>query len=454
MLDRDPEQLLADTIGVDGTDVETPAWSVAAIAARWRAIGVCDGAVVVLALPNGVTLLRQFLAVYAAGAVPALVSAATPGARLTAIARAFGARAIAAIRMPDTVVFGLTGSVAGLEVQVVHGDPPPAAEPGELILMTSGTSGIASGCVFDSAALVRNAERHARAIGLCADDTVLVNLPLHFSYALVAQALASWRVGAKLVVSGPPFRPAKYADALAAHRVTVSSLTPPLVRQVLADDDQNWHQLRTVTVGGDAIAVGQLERLIASAAGREVYVTYGLTQAGPRVATLAAHRARPHQLASVGTPLPGTEISFGRADGTAGARELLVRSDTVMKRRIGRVEHGRSDWEAPGVLATGDLFTQDDDGYLYYQGRLSEVISVAGEKLSLASVRRMVGELPGVVSSRTVVVPGGEESAFDLVVTVNAQQGVAADAVRRLLRRAEWPRRIEIVPLRDDVGYK
>jgi long-chain acyl-CoA synthetase len=453
MMDRDPDELLATTHSVDGSDIAQP-WTVAAIAARWRALGVCDGHVVVLALPNGVALLRHFLAALAAGAVPALVSANTPGARLTAIAHAFGARAIASIRMPDTVDFGRTGSVAELEVQVVPGDPLPAAYPGELILMTSGTSGVSSGCVFDVSSVVRNAERHAAAIGLGGDDTVLVNLPLHFSYALVAQAVASWRVGAKLVVAGPPFRTAKYADALTRHRVTVSSLTPPLVRQVIADGAGSWRDLRALTVGGDAISVGQLEGLVASMAGREVYVTYGLTQAGPRVATLAAHLAEGRRLASVGLPLAGTEISFSRHEGPGGVRELLVRSDTVMKRRIGRVENGRSDWDAPGTLATGDLFSQDADGFLYYHGRLSEFISVAGEKLSLASIRRMVGELPGVVSSRTVVVPSGDESAFDLVVTATAPQAVVTDSVLRLLRLAERPRRIEIVPLGDDAGYK
>ncbi len=38
-------------------------------------------------------------------------------------------------------------------------------EPGEVVLLTSGTSGIFSGCVFDSAALLLNARRHAASIG-------------------------------------------------------------------------------------------------------------------------------------------------------------------------------------------------------------------------------------------------------------------------------------------------
>ena len=80
--------------------------------------------------------------------------------------------------------------------------------------MTSGTSGVSSGCVFDFEAILLNGKRHADAIGQRADDTVLLNLPLYFSFALSSQALASLTRGNRLIISGPPFHQAGYQEAL------------------------------------------------------------------------------------------------------------------------------------------------------------------------------------------------------------------------------------------------
>ena len=54
----------------------------------------------------------------------------------------------------------------------------------------------------------------ARYHRLRGNDVVLVTLPLHYSYALVAQMLAGLVSGAGLVVSGPPFSVASYLSSL------------------------------------------------------------------------------------------------------------------------------------------------------------------------------------------------------------------------------------------------
>src|SRR5205807_7225609 len=143
-----------------------------------------------------------------------------------------------------------------------------AAEPGEVVLLTSGTSGFATGCVFDLNALLLNAERHAKAIGQRSGDTVLVNLPLHFSFALVAQALATFLRGGRLVVSGPPFHAPSYARMLEEYRVTVSSITPLLARTLLQRDDLPISGPRAMSVGGDCLAPEEVELLLRRRGGR------------------------------------------------------------------------------------------------------------------------------------------------------------------------------------------
>ena len=256
----------------------------------WKQNGLRPGDLVLLCLPNCRELLHQYFGVLMAGGVPALLPPIMPAARLREIATAMGAFAIGGLRR-STGDLGAVSyiSIGPLHVAILKPPPEPAGTPGEVVMMTSGTSGVASGCVFDFEAILLNGQRHAKAIGKRADDTVLVTLPMFFSFALSAQALSSLVCGNRLIISGPPFSVAGYKKALEVYGITVSSLTPVGIRAVLQTDATVLSGLRVLSVGGDALEPDLVARLVELRKEKEVYITYGLTQAGPRVSTLAAH---------------------------------------------------------------------------------------------------------------------------------------------------------------------
>ncbi len=418
-----------------------------ALGRRWREIGVRSGDLVLLGLPNGVALLEQFFGILAAEAVPALVAPSTPLARLLELAQVLRARAIGLPRVNSSALGAQQRETVGcLEVGLFEATESPAANPGEVVLLTSGTSGFASGCVFPIESLLLNAERHAEAIGQRSEDVVLVNLPLHFSFAMVAQALATFVRGGRLILSGPPFHPPTYSRTLARYGVTISSLTPLLVRSLLHVDPSLATGLRVLTVGGDALAPEDVGRLLQWRPGGQLYLTYGLTQAGPRVATLAAHDEPPHRHCSVGRPLAGTKVFLKEIGDGTGMKQLLVSSACVMRRRIGLVEgaaHG--ELETPGTIATGDIFEQDADGYLYFLGRLTDYIIRDGDKICLAAVRRVATSLPHVIHARTSVVRREDgETDFDLMLHPSKPGQDYTGLLRKMLRSAEMPRRIHI----------
>jgi hypothetical protein len=267
--------------------------------------------------------------------------------------------------------------------------------------------------------------------------------------ALVAQVLAGLVTGARLVIAGPPFSPHGHAETIRRYGVTSSSLTPFLVRHL---PDSPWApSLRMLTVGGDTLAAERVASLRAAQPDLELYLTYGLTEAGPRVSTLAAHREPPHRYASVGRPLPGVRVAL--RDVRDGAGELLVASDTFLVRRVGEAKE--QPFTDPGRIATGDLFRIDADGYLYFGGRMGDSMVIDGFKVSLPSVRRLAAALPGVVNARTRVCAGGhgthEEPRFSLDLYLRdpgAVRRVETELRRRLLR-AELPCRIRAFPAQE-----
>lgn len=431
------------------------ATSFLAIAEEWQSMGLRKGDMVLLRMSNGKALLHHFFGALLAGGVPALVGNNVPSARLREMASVMSARAIASTRaLPEEVGAASDVKIGGAVVHEFENAAAPAAGPGQLVLLTSGTSGLSSGCLFDVEASLLNAARHAAAIGQRRDDAVLVNLPLHFSFALVAQALGSLVTGNRLVIGGPPFHVPTFIRTLERFEVTIASLTPVLVRTLLESGAEFPDRLRVLSVGGDSLASSQVEKLLRKRPGKELYLTYGLTQAGPRVSTLAAHLEPAKRYSSVGKPLAGTAVSLREIEEGSGMKELFVSSATVMKRHVGRVEGRPERGPLPaGMIATGDVFEQDEEGYLYYKGRLTDYISRNGEKICLAAVRRVASQLPHVISAKTVRIRDDDGTEdFDLELRMDASASVGPGEVldggallRGLLRRADMPRSVRIM---------
>ncbi|WP_432043172.1 class I adenylate-forming enzyme family protein [Streptomyces cadmiisoli] len=414
-------------------------------------LGLPPGSPVLIAMPNSRAALAAFFGTLLAGTVPVLLPPAATAARIADIGRQLGGAALIAPRI-DPARFGAPElhSLGGrCEAALLDAGAHQRYSPGEVVLMTSGTSGIASGCLHGVGALLRNADRHATAIGQRADDTVLVSLPLFYSYGLVAQALAAFVRGSRLVVSGPPFTPKSFTETLRAHDVTVSALTPSsavrLAEELAEGRTARATTLRTLTVGGDTLDPVHVRSLLKSGF-PELYLTYGLTEAGPRVTTLAAHREPEHRWASVGVPLPGVRTHLREGTGDGPGAELVVESDTVLQRKL-----PGGALTADSSVSTGDRFDIDTDGYHYFLGRSGDCVVIGGEKIWLPSVRRIAAGVPGVRRVATTTYHDDDnELRYGLDVTVDDPgprlETEIRNALNRVLLRAERPHRITVRP--------
>ena len=261
------------------------------------------GTVVILALSNGRTLLRHYFAVLLAGAVPLTVSPAASSARIARLAAEVGAGAVIAARL-DPHRYGVTAAAKLGDAEAVVLARRTPQPPGTVLMLTSGTSGLFGACLHHVDSLVRNGARHADAVGARRRHPTGEPAAVLLVRDCGAGVSALGR-GARLVISGPPFSPPAYRDILARHEVTSSSVTPTIARLLLAEDHKLPAGLRMLTVGGDLLAPAHVSGLLATNSAVELYVTYGLTEAGPRVSTLAAHREPASRFGSVGVPRRG-----------------------------------------------------------------------------------------------------------------------------------------------------
>ncbi|MEU8569572.1 AMP-dependent synthetase/ligase [Streptomyces pathocidini] len=144
-------------------------------------------------------------------------------------------------------------------------------------------------------------------------------------------------------------------------------------------------------------------------AGLTIYEGYGLTE------TTAAATANPPgrvRYGTVGPPVPGTAVRLTE-DG-----EILLRGPIVFSGYLGDPD-GTAAALCDGWLATGDLGSIDEDGYLTITGRKKEIIVTAsGKNLSPVRLEERVREHPLVDHC---VVLGNDRPYVSALVTLDLE---------------------------------
>jgi o-succinylbenzoate---CoA ligase len=406
--------LIADGRELTYDELEHEAGSVAR---RLAARGARRGAVVALDLPAG---LDHAVLVHALMKVGAIALPLDP--RLAPRER----EALIESEGPALVLSG------GRDSGAIEADLPLLGEHDldRLVcrIATSGTTGRARLVGLTYGNHLWSAVGSAFNLGVDPADRWLCCLPLHHVGGL-SILMRSVIYGTGAVVHAG-FDPVRIQEALADDGVTIVSLVATqLVR--LLDAGVDMSSPRVILVGGGPVPIEALEE--ASSRGARVVQTYGLTEAASQVTTLAPGDAR-RKLGSAGRPLLTTHLRI--QDG-----EILVQGPTVAP---GLADEG-------GWLHTGDLGSIDDEGFLYVEGRIGDVIVTGGENVAPAEVEEVLLRHPGVADAAVVAREDAEwQEAVAAVVVRRAGTEVDVDELHRhcagSLASYKVPKRFEFVP--------
>jgi acyl-CoA synthetase (AMP-forming)/AMP-acid ligase II len=252
-----------------------------------------------------------------------------------------------------------------------------------LLLTTSGSTGNPKLVRLSRSAVLANAEQIAEALGIGAGEVAITTLPLFYSYGLSVLHSHLLR-GATVVLERTGIMQRDFWAAAVEHDVTSMAFVPyqyEMLRR-LRFDPAKYPALRTLTQAGGRLRTDLVEEFahkMATVGGR-MFVMYGQTEAGPRMATLPSDRIA-DKLGSVGRALPGG--SFAIEDD-----EVVYRGPNVM---MGYAETGadraRGD-EQHGELRTGDLGRLDEEGFLFITGRIKRMGKVFGARINLDDVEK------------------------------------------------------------------
>lgn len=350
-------------------------------------------------------------------------ASAVPGVKHRVLARA-------EVAAPGTVLYEDL-----LRTESVASRPVVHSEDVLQMLFTSGTTAKPKGVLLTHANALHAGERESRGLLLDETDRCITALPIFHVNAQVITVLSSMTVGGTCIIL-EEFRATKYWDQLRRHEATQTSLVAMQVRTLLAQPPRESdadHKLRRTFY---ALNVSDEEKdAFQDRYGVELINAYGLSEAMTLVTLCPVFG--PKKWPSIGKPLLGRTVRLVGPDGkdvpVGSVGEIVAQG--VPGRTLMKGYYKNPDATAKalrdGWLWTGDSAYADDEGYLYWFDRSSDMIKRAGENISTVEVEFVISQHPDIAEVAVIGVPDPvRDEAVKAVVVPVPGSSLTAEQVR------------------------
>ncbi len=308
-----------------------------------------------------------------------------------------------------------------------------------LIVFTSGTTAEPKGVVHSQRYLMGQAVQAQHWVGAEPDDLCWCTAAPGWSKSSRNSFIAPWLRGAKSLLVEGRFDPTTRMDIVRQQEVNVLCQAPTEYR-ILAKRTtlSPAPSLRRMVSAGEALnpeVIGAFRE----ATGLEIADGYGQTETGA-VTGMRPGEAVAGREGSMGRPLPGIETRIVEG-------ELQVMAATSPTFFHSYIDGSRFEGE---WWATGDLVREDDEGYLFHEGRNDDVISSAGYRIGPVEVESALLSHPAVAEAAAIASPDPERGSVVKAVVVlrdrHGDEALAAELQEHCRRETapyKYPRLIE-----------
>jgi acyl-coenzyme A synthetase/AMP-(fatty) acid ligase len=421
----------------------------AGLAGTLRACGVGRGEVVMTLIGNRPEWVFAMLACFRIGAVVLPCTEQLRSHDLRLRIEAVSPRAILVDERNRAVLESALGSGSEVPVLVVPDAAlyeAPAAHPVDLnpwdpclITFTSGSVGEPKAVLHAQRYLTGQALQAEHWLAPAPGEIVWCTASSGWSKSARNVFIAPWLRGAAALLHDARFDPAERLELIEREQVNVLCMAPTEYRMIAKRATLGaMRSLRGLVAAGEALDPAVLGTW-REATGLEVRDGYGQTETGQMTGNPPGHAARP---GSMGRALPGVRLWID--DGALVADPASV--PTFFLGYINEPPHDRaSPWR------TGDRVSEDDEGYLFFEGRTDDVIISAGYRIGPFEVESALIAHPAVAEAAAVAAPDQERGSVVRAVVVlrsgfDASPALARelqDHVKRQTAPYKYPRIVE-----------
>ncbi len=337
----------------------------------------------------------------------------------------------------------------------------PAVPPDRpaVVLFTSGSEKAPKAVPLTHTNLLSCQRAVVNVMNVTREDVLLGFLPAFHSFGLTITTLLPLQTGLRVVHHPDPTDAANLAYKIHAYGATVLVGTPTFLSYILERAAPgSLSTLRLIVVGAEKCPPTLFDRCRKAAPQATIVEGYGITECSPVVSVNPPSRPKP---GSIGKPLPGVTVRIvdlddGRALPAGRMGMIRVSGPTVFPGYLGPdapspfVEDEGKRW-----YVTGDLGELDDDGYLWFRGRLKRFLKAGGEMISLPALEEPFAHLyPPMQEGPRVAVEGVEHEQGRRIVLFTTEPLNLRDANALLLQegfhgvmRLDEVRRMERIPV-------
>ncbi|XP_048230502.1 4-coumarate--CoA ligase-like 6 isoform X2 [Ricinus communis] len=267
------------------------------------------------------------------------------------------------------------------------------------ILYSSGTTGSSKGVVLTHRNFISMVELFVRFEASQYDyssskNVFLAVLPMFHVYGLSLFVMGLLSLGSSIVVMRK-FDANEMVKAIDMHEVTHFPVVPPML-QVLTKKAKSVYgkslkSLKQVSCGAAPLFGKTIQDFVETLPYVDFIQGYGMTES-TAVGTRGFNTKNFQKYSSIGLLAPNIEAKV--MDWVTGcflppgnSGELLIRGPAVMKEYLNNGEATASTIDKDGWLHTGDIVYIDHDGYLHIVDRLKEIIKYKGFQCHRQRVR-------------------------------------------------------------------
>lgn len=248
-----------------------------------------------------------------------------------------------------------------------------------LALLTSGSSGEVKAACFLPASLFWNAQAVRQFQALEAPGKMAIHLPLNHAFGLITQLLPALLAASPVHLLPHQIWPGDLLRHLHTAEIKTFAAVPSTLRLILQGQPEPLPALRHLSIAGAALHPEEIPALQAAFPQAQIWIGYGLTEAGPRVSAFSNDDPE-FGSGSAGRPLPGVAIKIVQD-------EVWVQSPSLMMGYLDAPELSAETLQA-GWLKTGDSGYLSPSGELFITGRRDDTLLSGGEKVAPLAVER------------------------------------------------------------------